>query len=372
MAPYTTCQDRPYVAPRKRPSTKYRDRLLHHSRLRPVNGAVELFRLALGDQAGRPAFHDGRRPDGVDMGIGRLGRIPGVASGQQNHEGDFPQKSPLHDDPVAAQQPGFRHGQAAQLIAGQRISPGQVENDVRREFLVDLREVAPHRFQIGPVSVSRPQPDIQGPGHFFRRVDVHLMDGERENVLPLFEDRGRPVALVDVAVDDHHPADPALPLELLNGDRRVVEKAESLAVVGESMMESSAEMDAKPVVERPLGRQNRAADVQPEKGDQLGGKRQFQRLDLVLRQASGLKLAEIFRRMNELKILEGSRLGLEEVFPSGAQGGEPLMDHPVFPHREDMFPGIQHPVFLVVHELEGKTAAEKNFKKAHGGRQSIS
>ena len=65
---------------------------------------------------------------------------------------------------------------------------------------------------------------------------------------------------------------PTVPEELFHGHGRVVEQAEALAVIGEGVMEPAAQMNAKSVLERLLGGQNRPPDAQPGEGQELGEK----------------------------------------------------------------------------------------------------
>jgi hypothetical protein len=72
-----------------------------------------------------------------------------------------------------------------------------------------------------------------------------------------------PLPLMDVAVDDHDPADPALGLHHAGRDRAVVEHAITLAAPGEGVVGAAGEVDREAVDERgPTGRDGRAGRAQ--------------------------------------------------------------------------------------------------------------
>src|SRR5581483_12476103 len=83
------------------------------------------------------------------------------------------------------------------------------------------------------------------------------------------KDGCRAIALVYVAIDGHGATNAAPALQNANGYGKVVDHAESLAMLGEGMMKSAAYVEADAVVERALGGQNRAAGVQQESVDHL-------------------------------------------------------------------------------------------------------
>ena len=65
---------------------------------------------------------------------------------------------------------------------------------------------------------------------------------ESEKTVGRPQDDGRAVAVVDVEVDDDRPSDRALAPERPDGDGHVVEQAEPLAVSGERVVETAAEV----------------------------------------------------------------------------------------------------------------------------------
>src|SRR5580692_958746 len=87
---------------------------------------------------------------------------------------------------------------------------------------------------------------------------------------------GGAVALMDIAIDSHRRANLAVPLHTSNGDGHIMDHAEAFAVVGKRVMKSSADVDGDSVMQCILCRKNRSACRQPEGGDKLGGKRDFE------------------------------------------------------------------------------------------------
>jgi hypothetical protein len=69
---------------------------------------------------------------------------------------------------------------------------------------------------------------------------------------------------VHVAIDGHGLVNLAIALHAADGDGDIVDHAEAFAVIGERVMESSADADRHAVVERVIGGQHRAAGGEPE------------------------------------------------------------------------------------------------------------
>src|SRR5580692_35975 len=78
------------------------------------------------------------------------------------------------------------------------------------------------------------------------------------------KNHGCAIALMDVAINSHRGANLAITLHTANGDGNVVDHAEALAVTGEGMMESTANVDGHAVVEGTIGCQHGTARGEPE------------------------------------------------------------------------------------------------------------
>ena len=91
------------------------------------------------------------------------------------------------------------------------------------------------------------------------------MDGQREHRLVARENGGRAVAVVHVTVDHHRSLNQTFLLHFANSYRNVVNRAESLTVPRECVVESAADIESDPIVEREAGGQRRAARCQPKR-----------------------------------------------------------------------------------------------------------
>src|ERR1700677_2628579 len=90
------------------------------------------------------------------------------------------------------------------------------------------------------------------------------------------KNRSRAVALMDVAVNRHRFSNFFVALHAADGNGHIVEHAETFAVIGEGMMESSANVDGDAVVERMISGQHRAAGRKPKGTHQLWRVRNFE------------------------------------------------------------------------------------------------
>ena len=82
------------------------------------------------------------------------------------------------------------------------------------------------------------------------RVITLLMNRKREDARVFGENRRRAVALMHVGIHHHRSLDRAFKLQPSNGDRNVVDHAESLAVIGARMMESTSDIRRPAVRQR--------------------------------------------------------------------------------------------------------------------------
>src|SRR5271163_5322544 len=101
------------------------------------------------------------------------------------------------------------------------------------------------------------------------RVVVLLMDGKREDALVAAKNLRRAVSLVDVRINHHGSFDQTVKLKPANSDRHIVDRAESLSVIGAGVMESAPDIRRPAIRERMPPRQNRAARRKPARPDQL-------------------------------------------------------------------------------------------------------
>ena len=161
---------------------------------------------------------------------------------------------------------------------------------------------------------------------------------------------------MNVAIDSHGGVNLVVALHTTDGDGNIVDHAESLAMVGKSMMEAAANVNGDAIGQSLARGQNRSACRQPECLDEFGGKRNFE-LHLFLRaESAGLQLANILRGVDQQDVLIGGWLRWEEVFGTGdSRLQQAVVDSAIFLSREDV--STDGKVILVaVNEFEGKHA----------------
>jgi hypothetical protein len=147
-----------------------------------------------------------------------------AAAGQDDGDRDPEPPGGVEDEAVALPEAVDREPEPpAGLFVGVRA--GDVQNEIRTELLQEAGDMGLDLGQVLDVAVARPQTHVERPRRLLGRVDVHLVDGEREHVLPARERGGRPVSLMEVAVDDEHPLDQPLRPQGLDGHGHVVEDA---------------------------------------------------------------------------------------------------------------------------------------------------
>src|SRR5439155_24079323 len=78
------------------------------------------------------------------------------------------------------------------------------------------------------------------------------------------ENSSRAIAVVNVAIHGHGGADFVIALHAADGDRHVVNHAEALAMVGEGVVESAADVEGDSILQRILSSQDGPARRQPE------------------------------------------------------------------------------------------------------------
>ena len=157
---------------------------------------------------------------------------------------------------------------------------------------------------------------------------------------------------MNVAVDSHGALDNLALLKTANGNGEVVHHAEPFAVVGEGVMESAANVDARAVSYRALGSEDGAAGMQHEGIDYLRGVRDLH-LQLFARgEAAFNQLVDVMRGVHQHHIGLGSGLGLEEVGVVNCSVlEEALADQAVLVGAKDVLADGEE-VFLAVNQFE--------------------
>src|SRR5215469_4465679 len=168
------------------------------------------------------------------------------------------------------------------------------------------------------------------------------------------KDGGGAVALVHIAVDGHRGANLAVALHAADGNRDVVNHAEALAVIGESMVKSPSDIDGHAILPSVLRRKNRTSRCQPERANQFRREGNLELEFLPRGQRSGLQFIHVRRRVHQQNVLIGCRLGSEKV---RGIGDSFFYQAPVYATvllgGKDVLPDGEI-VFVAVDELEGK------------------
>ena len=227
------------------------------------------------------------------MDVHRVLDIQRVTSGQNDGHRDPQAPGALDDELVPLFQPRLRQRQSAELVLFVGVGPSQVENDIRPEILIYLGDARAQLGQVLGVAVAGPETDVDRAQRLFAGIDVHLVDGQGEDLLMAGQGGGRAVSLVEVAVDDHDPIGELVLDDLARGHGDVVEEAEALAVVGESVVEAAADVDGEAALQGLAGREDGPADREQGEADELGRVTDLEGLELGRAQAARLDPLEV-------------------------------------------------------------------------------
>ena len=128
-------------------------------------------------------------------------KLPRIAAGQGNHQGDTGSSRGFDDQPVAAAQAAPRQPQSAELVVFVWIRPGEIK-DTLRIAAQYLRQAFFKVVEVLLVPRAVGQADVKGTPRLPHRVIQLLMHREGEHARIGFEDERRPVSMMDVQVDD--------------------------------------------------------------------------------------------------------------------------------------------------------------------------
>ncbi len=130
------------------------------------------------------------------------------------------------------------------------------------------------RRQIGGIAGFGRQGDIEVAGPLVQRIVGRAMHREGGDPRLLLEDRCGAVALMDVEINHHRPADAAFGEQQPGRDRDVVEHAKASTVLGEGMVAAAGGVAGQAVLERQAGGQHGAAAGRLGAGGDRGRDRQ--------------------------------------------------------------------------------------------------
>ena len=167
-----------------------------------------------------------------------------------------------HDVPAFAPQAralAALKGEPAQPVATVRIDPGIVEEKIRRAATQKAGQEPLEKIEIGPIAGPGIEREIDGALLLARRVVRAAVQGDRRNPRLVRQDRGRPVALVHVEIEDHDPPHPSLGQERQGGHGQIVEDTEAGAALAEGVVTAPCGIERQAVFEgEPRGREGAA------------------------------------------------------------------------------------------------------------------
>jgi hypothetical protein len=293
---------------------------------------------------------------GGDDGVGVDGDgvidVAGVASGVGDHDGNVAGAGHSEDELVALFEAIDAEIESAELVLAVGIGSRDVADEVGLELAESGAERVVEPGEIVVVADPVGQVDIDRRGRLPHGVIVLLVKGDGEDVPGMGsahfgvergglsqgrrrdgrqgnacgagsgEDCGGAVALVDIAINGHGGADLVIPLQAADGDGDIVDHAESFAVIGEGVMESSTDADADFVGEGAVSGKNGASGGKPEGFDQVAGVGNLHLKFFAWSEGAGAEFADVVGLVDEENVLVVGGLGLEEVAGVGDLGGD--------------------------------------------------
>ena len=140
--------------------------------------------------------------------------------------------------------------EGAQAVACPGVDSGLVDDQLGRKRLEGQLQRLLESGEVGGVTSAFGQGHIEVTGGLAKRVVFGAVHRQGEDAGIFVEDDGGSVSLVYVAVHHHRALDPPLGLQRADGHTRVVEQAESTALVGVRVMGSAGEVHPATVLER--------------------------------------------------------------------------------------------------------------------------
>ena len=169
----------------------------------------------------------------------------------------------LHDhQPVALPQPVETQRQPAQLILAIRVRSRHIDQQFRMKHGHRSAISIAQPVQILFVAHAVRQMNVKAGRRLFRRVIVELVNGQREHGDVARENTRRSVSMVHIAIHNHGALDGAISAVALHGadgHRDVVDRAKTLAMSRERVMESAAHVKPDALLERQARGQHAAA-----------------------------------------------------------------------------------------------------------------
>jgi hypothetical protein len=111
------------------------------------------------------------------------------------------------------------------------------------------------------------------------------------------------IALVDIAIDSHGALDGVILLQAANGDGKIIQNAETFAVVRVGVVKSTAHIDGRSILKRQTPGQNRPTRGKPDCSDQFGRIGDLQAQHLKVGEFASLELAQVFAVVNQRNVV---------------------------------------------------------------------
>jgi hypothetical protein len=150
----------------------------------------------------RLADHLGRQGHGLEMDVNGILYLFAIASGHEYRQGQTGRAAGVEHKTVPFRQATFGHGQPAQIIAGVRIGPGQVDGQISLGQVQRLANALLKGIQVNGIAGVVRQCDIQIAWYLAERKVLSPMNRKGKNSWIMAEDVGRAVPLVNIAIED--------------------------------------------------------------------------------------------------------------------------------------------------------------------------
>ena len=194
----------------------------------------------------------------------RVVRILRVAASEDDRAGHAVARARFQHHSITIRKPVEGQPQPPEQVLAVGIRAGKVEDQVRGGVVESGRERALQFPRVVLVGAPIAERDIDVARWFDGRVAIGLMEGNRRDVRVVSEYERRPVAVVDVAIDDHGRLDRPPLSEHADGNGDVIDETESFGVIGKRMVKPSVQIQRAPVLVSKFARQNRATGSKPE------------------------------------------------------------------------------------------------------------
>ncbi len=156
------------------------------------------------------------------------------------------------------------------MIPNIGVSAGQIDSQISTGQLQSANQTGLKGFQVVRIFGPILQLDVEVAQLFVKGEVARSVDGEGENGGVFGQNGRRTVALVHVAINDHHPPYMAFGLHSPGSDDAVVKHTVSLAVVTEGVVGASGQADGHPIPQRGPAGSDGAAHRTTGAGHQFG------------------------------------------------------------------------------------------------------